>query len=841
MNKQKSIGSVFIFLSPVKRILFVTSLFLLLSTKLLTAQCSYSQVVGSNVGIPTLWDAISVHGWTITNDVLENENFCIDGSFTIEYTPWLTLTIKNCNLELFDLAELKFETNYSLTTYVLEDSEIKGNMTIIPTPSATVNFGNGITYFQNTLFSDIGNLNLGGMLAIQHIDDCTFNNSKINFSWSYSANMNYSTFTDCNLSFENCRTILNRNNLFHDINGSELPHLLSIYNVWQSYYGENNIYTVFSNDIDIENDYTYDPRIVERGSLFTAQMSGQVIKSNIYCSGSAQVVIEDNEFSNYIAIPIFIDGNTSSTIIERNKFNCNNPGQFENHIYISHNVQIYNNIFNGCLNTTSYTPVAFSLHNCSNVNFGYNILNGEDKTWALRCIALENSVFNNNQINGFEEGFNIKNGQELVVESNTITSSTNIGINIIGCQDTDVKCNYLEYNNVGLFVSSINLGTYFLNNQFVSNNAGLVYMKNTAAPQQINKGNRFYQNNVGAHFIGNPSALQLNSTRYFYNTLVASEHPGLVSPSSWFSGNTDNSFSCFLPLANNTSNNNMVDANLAQILNLISCQGNEDVDGICYYQLQQAIRFIKSNQHLLTQSQDINDFYEEYKLESISTIPNSIEILEILNKSNKNSSFKFEEFKDLLNQKGLTDTVIKEKYSRLVNFKENEEKRISNDLNQKLDMLKINSHFDFNNINSIKWLVKAMNGDEDIPEDEVLMLASSCIKSEGPAVLVAQNIAEVLNLKYEQNTECNIEVILKSDRNVKNKLILFPNPVITEFQIQNLESTKIPITWSIFDLTGKQIFAWSQNGNNFDVSNLSSGVYILQSLEANYREKFVKF
>jgi hypothetical protein len=80
-------------------------------------------------------------------------------------------------------------------------------------------------------------------------------------------------------------------------------------------------------------------------------------------------------------------------------------------------------------------------------------------------------------------------------------------------------------------------------------------------------------------------------------------------------------------------------------------------------------------------------------------------------------------------------------------------------------------------------------------------------------------------------------------KNIENGLILYPNPVLNELNIRNTNGTVIQ-SLKITNITGETVYsATNAEGRNaIDVSNLSSGIYILsvQSNEGTQNFKFQK-
>src|SRR5690606_3263421 len=143
------------------------------------------------------------------------------------------------------------------------------------------------------------------------------------------------------------------------------------------------------------------------------------------------------------------------------------------------------------------------------------------------------------------------------------------------------QCNDIRDNSDGLNLSQNNTRINIKGNTFESNERGLVYQANATAPQQLNHGNLFYNNTLGAIYEGTPNGTQINNALYTYDISITAEHPVIVIPSTWFISDTTTSFKCILPLPEEEEQAEN-EADLLQVLQLIGCAGNEAFDGDCY-------------------------------------------------------------------------------------------------------------------------------------------------------------------------------------------------------------------------------------------------------------------
>lgn len=133
------------------------------------AQCPHPFVVGSNVGVPTLTDAVNTFGWIISANVLENYSFCIDGTFTFNYTPFTTLTVLNAVIILEDNANIVFSSNSQTTGYILDNCAIQGSL------NNNITFQGGSQTITNSSFNTIESVVTNG--GQQTIDNNCIMNS----------------------------------------------------------------------------------------------------------------------------------------------------------------------------------------------------------------------------------------------------------------------------------------------------------------------------------------------------------------------------------------------------------------------------------------------------------------------------------------------------------------------------------------------------------------------------------------------------------------------------------------------------------------------------------------
>jgi len=93
---------------------------------------------------------------------------------------------------------------------------------------------------------------------------------------------------------------------------------------------------------------------------------------------------------------------------------------------------------------------------------------------------------------------------------------------------------------------------------------------------------------------------------------------------------------------------------------------------------------------------------------------------------------------------------------------------------------------------------------------------------------------------YELQAECNILSVSDSDFN--SKLEIYPNPAQDYFEFKGLSGTKI-VSTNIYSANGSLVKTVNSDESKINVSNLKSGVYIVQTKTANgntFTNKLIK-
>jgi len=93
---------------------------------------------------------------------------------------------------------------------------------------------------------------------------------------------------------------------------------------------------------------------------------------------------------------------------------------------------------------------------------------------------------------------------------------------------------------------------------------------------------------------------------------------------------------------------------------------------------------------------------------------------------------------------------------------------------------------------------------------------------------------------YELQAECNILSVSDSDFN--SKLEIYPNPAQDYFEFKDLSGTKI-VSTNIYSTNGSLVKTLNSDELKINVSNLKSGVYIVQTKTANgntFTNKLIK-
>ncbi len=655
--------------------------------------------------------------------------------------------------------------------------------------------------------------------------------------------MRNSTFNDSPIAFSGIlNMVLNRNNIFNRISPTFNQSAIILSGV--SYSGQDNVYNNFDNTISNIGGSSL-ALFSENNSVFNGNGNGTTILNSV---GPARILLDGNVFSEQLDHAIRIENNNVSTEIINNQFATSQSGLRDAALLVaSNNISIRDNLYNGVLpfshNTVSST---FWITSCVNVwissNNTFTGFNGYG-TQLFGCDTV--SMYSNSfELNDF--GISISSSSRSRIESNLLTNNSISGLRVNNSARSVFHCNTLENNSDGLNVSNSNIDVFFSANIINANTRGLVYQPSTTAPQQINRGNTFSQNLLGAIFEGSPSLQSIILMSYLYNHTAPGnlEFPGTVIPFQWFQGNSDFSLTCILPFLGDEDEIKKV-ANLEHIQNLIHCTGDELTDGRCFYNLLKALQLIQTETYLL-ENESIYEFYYQYAGSNLALLPSPIDVMKIIVQPMEGIPV-FPEPLDPFNPT-LEELDAIAAFGNLANdivnaHKEAQDLRVE-DLYTFLNSLDINGHFELQYLQSIEWLIAILSckAIEEMPLDDIQKLAESCIKIDGPAVLIAKDILSGNRITFEENINCHeeTEIQFKPVNDQLESAYIYPNPVQNVLHIPQLEKSNN--TWSIIDINGRVVREFVSNGNNMiDVYDLAPGMYILKEADNYFHNKFIKY
>jgi hypothetical protein len=803
------------------------------------AQCPHPFVVGTNVGIPTLPDAVAAFGWTISNDVFQGYDFCVSGSFTIVHNPFSILTIQNCQIQLLNFATMTFASNSNTIGYTLNSVGIVGD------GNNAITFQGGGQQINSSVINNIAIINNNAVS--QTIDNNTIvTNTAFNYFFSFVSLLN-STFNDSPFTFNGFfqSNVMCNNNTFNRVLPAFTANAITV-NDGGYYIGSNNVFNNFNTAISHTNSTNLGV-LIERRSVFNGNGINN-INPIIGSSGGKRIVLQSNVFNQQRNHAISISENNVSTEILGNQFTTAQAGlRNAAHVIGSSNIQISNNNYHG-QNNPIFTPLSaiYWIVGCKNLflfsnssQFGFN-------DFGAILIFCDSAYVGYNNFELHQVGISTNNSNLLEIEHNNVYFNLSKGISLNSVNQSNYRCNLLTLNKDGLHVSNTNLTTFFPGNRIDDNSRGLVYQPMANAPPQMNQGNIFVNNTLGAIFEGSPNPLQISLNTYFYNLTAPGnvEFPGTVIPATgWFVGNTNTSFTCFLPLPENEEEIKRY-AITQQLLSLIECQGEESINGRCFYNLIKAIELIGDEPYLL-EVDNISAFYNQYSESTIAQLPTEKEILRLIVRPVEN----LPDFPEPGDLSFVTNEEIAalEEYKIVTNeiYAQHESERMSDiaAFYEMLASIEVYSSFEDKYVQSVYWLMDVLQGNsiESLSFEEIQHLAESCIETDGSAVILAQIVLSHERILYQENELCHEHVSArKAGESVEiEKEGFFPNPVYDKLYVTKLQDNP-NLQIEIYDLQGRLVIGWKHSGlHAIDVQSLTHGLYILRLSDGSVH-RFVK-
>lgn len=790
-----------------KRIYTVlVAVFLLISTisQLSLAQCPPFKIVGSNVGINTLTDAVALGIITMSGNTVAYEPFCINGIFDVN-NP--NITFEHCNIQFYSNSRMNFNSNTSvnlINNNIFMRVPGHNNSKIDFNSVNLVNideFGSDLNDIQ---FFSCPNVSLSDVLFAGDIYQKTSNVNiqSSNFYGTEIYSIDYSNFIMEKCTLQNLST------------GSAIRIELG-----GTFYGKNNYFFNVSTPLAAAGPVsTYFTQVESYNSKI--DFGSSLSHGQITVSGVNHFIYEDNLHIGTTSLSRIRSVNSGQVSIKNNNYDTwwidtgNNT-----------------NLFIDTNTTSGYISGGLS----NNGFIRWNVLNMAD--WPIGSGILTETATNYKIISNNVNGYVQNNILDRFGNSNEIRYNTSKGA-LSGIRSENnlndlFQCNTIELATNGLVAEGSNGGLSFQGNTMKNNSTGLVYRPGALAPPQINKGNIFIGNSLGAEFQGSPMFLEIISARYEVRNL-ASEFP-THTPINWFNNNAPWGYSCLTA----EPDPDPWEPDLALRV-LIECAGDESHNGNCFIQLQQALQLIGQHPEVLD-DEEIWAFYQDYSGSFIHEFPTIHQLMESLSDNMPKVDFfsmdmDSETFESIATR---WNDFIPEAKAMVAERRSHVDSWTAGNL-AVLEQLSPASEIEEALHFVTKKYILLQNSDtvNDDERNQIVSIAEGCISDFGPAVYIARGLASNYDLEYAERMieDCTGgDVIPKKNIDLAtNVLEVYPNPASNTVRISGGGSVVIR------NIVGNILFIGKADEQNVDISTWANGVYFIQSTEGQTTLKLIK-
>ncbi len=566
----------------------------------------------------------------------------------------------------------------------------------------------------------------------------------------------------------------------------------------------------------------------ENGSTYQSNILGSIGLSNV-----TDIIISNSNFDEELSDGkiINIDRGIGNTSIENNTLEGNNNTGVGIFIVDRHSTSVVENTIEGM------TEVAMSFDLINGLIVDNNELLNNSGADGIKISSCPESQIISNNVTEHNTNIDISLSDKILLESNICSYSELADIRLENTQ-TATLCNNLCYHGgEGILVTSTNSLMEMNDNSMTHCDRGLVYTMDVMTSPQIEKGNYFLLNNHGAEFEGGSDLDPdlINSMRYVVRNYTT-EYPS-HSPSVWFR-----------PIGTTALDCNPIDPNdppvdsEPEINNLFSTAVAASPDGRSLNNIMVGLKIVDAQSAFLLNNY-IDSIYGIYHGTCADLLPLLSEILVNFDE------FEFDTTADLelvgdslfLNLEESIDYLSdkQDKFEYAIN---NYSELIEDEI-EAISELEPESEYEENYQFAILELLTNLKGDTSTTSNliDIVEIAEGCISEYGPAVYIAQALAERLDLPFDRNNDCStIEPRSfedKNDTNIYSNIDVFPNPATTFIKIQGtLPNSK----FSILDILGREVKVKEDLNKDIDISMLAPGIYFVRLQNSPSKVKFIK-
>ncbi len=759
--------------------------------------------IGSNVSIPTvdysnLNTVFSLVGGDIVQDII------IDGDvefFDIEHLTFNLISISGGNLTFHDCLYFTFRgcTIHDGNSIIFNSSLATSNGSTFDTwDLIEVNEGSQLINNTGSIFLDVDLITLNNCDYFK-TEETTFNNSSIVSSGNNRIVVNNSIFinsTTAALTLDGGGEYIGDGNEFHDnkiaINRNALNGSLNLKE---------------------ENSEFYDNE-----------------ERSVSLKGISEITLSGNTFNESLENESIIEiyYGTGPTLIEDNIINGNDVSSRGIDIFSRGTTEISGNYVEGVTNFGMYLAMINGLI------VGNNNVYDNDGAYGIRVEGCNDAHIVSNDVSEHINNIEILMCEGANVESNICSYSSNANIYITNSQKLTLCSNSCYYGDQGITIESTNMMLEVNDNSMSHCATGLVYKQDILTSAQIEKGNYFLLNTLGAQYEGATDPDIINSMRY----VVLNNSTGFpsYSPNHWFQATGTQALDC-TPIGPIPPAGISLDVN-----RLIKCAGEISPDGKCLNDMMIGLEMIEDQPDFLD-DKDINDFYDLYYqtvVDMLPTIQNVYSHLELFPETTPVAESDEDGFISNVaeQEEYLSDT--EEAYNDLMTDQVNSLLSLKSDVEEIDPENQVEENYQF----AILKLIDLLVGDTLTTgeKSDIIDFAEGCVVDDGPAVYVSQIIANAIKLDYTKASSCTPVTPrsenVNSEKQLERSISIFPNPCSDALYFSYALNQQMI---KIYDILGNLVSSYNEfSGRKLNINGLSSGIYFLQLDGCKDQIKFVK-
>ncbi|MEO7177072.1 MAG: T9SS type A sorting domain-containing protein [Saprospiraceae bacterium] len=787
------------------------------------AQCSFPTVVGANVGVFTMSQAILATTFVPVSGVI-TANFCIDGDFDFDVP---SIVYNGCQINIWTISVVTVSQITSFDYCAINGSnsdQIKINLgtnfnyTTVDN-HALVHTDKTIVVTTNSVFTNIGSILFTTKCDLYSYGS-TYDNAPITANDYCFIIMSTSkilgpatyTFTQKGIDIQAGGFYAGSRNLF-----DKNDHGLHIDDLGGSnYYSVSEYGSQFTDNKRPIWLLGADDITIRKCSL---AYHGPVIGGGIAIDQSIGKVVVDQNYGDNIALFATIN-NCNYPEVTKNKWDS---GSFA-------------------------TGTGFDFGAVANGKMIDNLVNLGIFASGFQLLSSTNCLAKNNEVKNFIQAsrpFTVNNCSSDSLINNYAEKATVLLENYLinYCTSSYIKCNKAVNGGVGFRLSGSLPGLNFITNEMTLNTSkGLAYSAGTFAPTQISKGNKFNGNALGAEFEGSPSSFIYLPQKYVVRNVI-NEFPTHL-PGGWFDPTSLTAPEC--GIGDGEEDPGGPHGRAALILGIqstIGCAGTEDQDGACFKLLQDVLKLIEDNPDVL-EDETIAAFYTLYQNKIINQLPLLQEVQALVyNYGISNIPYP-----------GLEDTIVLlpeqieelktifEANNLLIQALQEQREEIITELMTSINTAQTLTQIEDNYKSSLLWYLNGLNGHSNSDSDwaRITDLANSCIQEEGPAIHLCQALCVIKEIPVDFDLDCSELQNRKTMRSNSKNIELSPNPVKYIMSIRaNIET--LEKGFLVYDYCGR--FTGYYKGtqhDHLDGSSFTSGMYFIKFLSNGEVKKFIK-